>query len=223
MRSFLFSSFVIIPSILCSYELEFNKSFYKSIENDNVHTNLTISVDSKEIDFINEKVEFFQDFIEEDKSVLKKNGSYNLMPTYNYKNNTKHFTGYKGTLTYSLETPKYEKLNQFMTQIIDIKNNMNLNNVKLSISNIEWIVSKELYTKNIDLMRIDSISWIKDYAKNLPDSCDVKAISINEGYSYSNQRHNKNVMMESRASMNIIPSQSKQSIVLNTNYKLECK
>ena len=72
MKSILLSSLFIIPSILSAYEFEFNKSFNKNIQNDKVHTNISISVDSKEIDFINEKIEFFQDFIKENNSVTKK-------------------------------------------------------------------------------------------------------------------------------------------------------
>ena len=69
MKKFLLSSLIIIPSILSAYELTFNKSFNKNIQNDKVHTNISISVDSKEIAFINEKVEFFQDVIKDNNSV----------------------------------------------------------------------------------------------------------------------------------------------------------
>jgi len=223
MKSLFFSSLFIIPSLLSAYELEFNKSFNQNIQNDKVHSNIQIAVDSKEIDFINEKVEFFQDFIEENNSVSKKNGNYSLVPNYSYANNKQKFVGYKGTLHYSIETPKYENLNQFMTEIIDIKNNMNTNKVKLSISNVEWIVSKELYEKSIDAMRIEALSWIKGYTKTLTDSCVIKNISINKGGGYSPQRYSRNVMMDSRTSAKIMPIQSKRSIVLNANYKLECK
>jgi len=223
MKSLLFSSLFIIPSLLSAYELEFNKSFNKNIQNDKVHTNIRISVDSKEIDFINEKVEFFQDFIKENNSVSKKNGNYSLVPNYSYANNEQKFVGYKGTLHYSIETPKYENLNQFMTEIIDIKNNMHTNKVKLSISNVEWIVSKELYEKSIDTMRIEALSWIKEYKTTLTDSCMIKNISINKGGGYNPERYSRNVMMDSRTSAKITPLQTKRSIVLNANYKLECK
>ena len=223
MKTFLLSSLFIIPSLLSAYELEFNKSFNKNIQNDKVHTNIRIAVDSKEIDFINEKVEFFQDFIEENNSVSKKNGNYSLVPNYSYSNNKQKFVGYKGTLHYSIETAKYENLNQFMTEIIDIKNNMNTNKVKLSISNVEWIVSKELYEKSIDTMRIEAFSWIKQYKKTLTDKCTIKNISINKSGGYNPERYSRNVMMDSRTTAKITPFQTKRSIVLNANYKLECK
>lgn len=223
MKNFLLSSFFFIPSILSAYELEFNKSFTKDIQNDKVHTSLSISVDSKEIAFINEKVEFFQDFIKENNTVTKKNGNYSLVPNYSYQNNKKNFIGYKGTLHYSIETSKYENLDQFMTEVIDIKNNMNSNKVKLSVSNVEWIVSKELYEQNIDTMRIEALTWIKGYTTTLSDSCFIKNVAINKGGGYSPERYSRNVMMDSRSSMKITPLQTKRSVVLNANYKLECK
>jgi len=223
MRSFILPSLFIIPSILSAYDLEFSKSFNKNIQNDKVQTYISISIDSNEIDFINEKVEFFQDFIKENNSVSKKNGNYSLIPNYVYKNNKQNFVGYKGNLTYSIETPKYENLNQFISEIINIKNNMNTKKVKLSVSNTQWIVSKELYEENIDTMRIEAIDWVKNYTKTLSSTCSVKNISINENNHYSSQRYSKNMMMDNVSSMNVIPSQTKRSIVLNANYKLECK
>lgn len=223
MKSLLLSSLFIIPSILSAYELEFNKSFTKNIQNDKVHTNISIAVDSKEIDFINEKVEFFQDFIKENKSVTKKNGNYSLVPNYSYQNNKQKFIGYRGTLHYSIETSKYENLNQFITEIIDIRNNMNTNSVKLSVSNIQWIVSKGLSEKTIDTMRIEAIAWIKDYSKTLLDTCIITNVSINKNTGYSPQRYSKNMVMDSRTSNNITPLQTKRSIELNANYKMECK
>ena len=100
---------------------------------------------------------------------------------------------------------------------------MNTNKVKLSVSNVEWIVSKELYEQSIDTMRIEALSWIKDYTKTLSDSCVLKNVSINKGGGYNPERYSRNVMMDSRASSKITPLQTKRSIVLNANYKLECK
>jgi len=223
MKKILLSSLFIIPTILSAYELEFSKSFSKNIQNDRVHTNVSISADSKEIDYINEKIEFFQDFIKEDKSVIKKNGNYSLIPSYTYQNNKQIFIGYKGTLQYGLETSKYENLNQFINSIISIKSNMNTNKIKLSVSNIEWIVSKEIYEKTLDQMKIEAISWIKEYSKTLRDSCIIQNISINKNSGYNPQRYTKNLMMESSSSRTISPIQTKHTIILNANYKLECK
>jgi predicted secreted protein len=222
MKQLLLSTLFVIPTILCAYQLEFNKSFNKEIQNDRVHTNLSISVNSKEIAFINEKIEFFQDFIKEDKSVVKKNGNYSVVPNYAYENNKQIFLGYKGILDYGIETSKYENLNQFISAIITIKNNMNTNRVKLSVSNIEWIVSTEIYEKNIDQMRSEAIDWIKEYSRNLSDNCSIQNISINKSNEYTPRKYAKNLMMESSSSMSISPIQTKHSIILNANFKLEC-
>lgn len=104
-----------------------------------------------------------------------------------------------------------------------MKKKVKTQNIKLSISNLQWIVSKELYEKNIDTMRIESIKWIKNYATNLNDNCIIKRISINQNNNYRTQRYSKNVMLESSNTFNVTPSQSEQSITLKTNYSLECK
>jgi len=224
MKKKLLSILPILPSLLLSYELEFSKSFSKNIQNDKLNTNISINIDSKEIEFINEKIEFFQDFINDDQTVTKKNGNYNLVPQYSYHNKKQKFIGYRGSLDYVIETPKYEDLNKFVDDINSIKNNMNSRKVKVSVSNLRWVVSRELYEKNIDTMRIESIKWVKNYIEKIDDECSIKNISINKNYqSYNTHRYAKNVMMDSSPSMKISPSQTKQSIALNTNYKLLCK
>lgn len=222
MKSLLLSTVLVIPTILLSYELEFKKTFSNEIQNDKVQTNINISVNSKKIDFINEKIEFFQDFIKEDNTVVKKNGNYNLIPNYSYKNNVQKFVGYKGSLSYTIESAKYEILDKFVGDIIDIKNNMNSKRLQLTVSNVQWIVSDKLQDKNIDKLQLDAISWIKNYKNTLPGKCVIKNISINKNNDYSNRRYN-NVAVESTSSMKVSPIQTKKSITLTANYKLDCK
>lgn len=223
MKKLLLSSVLFIPSLVFSYELGFNKTFSKSIKNDTLQTNVNIKIDSKNIDYINEKIEFFQDFINDNSTVTKKNGTYNLTPNYVYQNKEKKFMGYNGLLNYSIESSEYEKINYFINELTIIKNNMNTQNVKLSISNLKWIVSKELYEKNIDKMRIESIIWVKNYMKKIDDNCNIENISINQNNQYPTLRYAKSSMIESSPSFNITPSQTKQLIELKTNYKLICK
>ena len=222
MKSFLLSTVLVLPSLLLSYELEFKKTFSNEIQNDKVQTNINISVNSKKIDFINEKIEFFQDFIKEDNTVVKKNGNYNLIPNYSYKNNVQKFVGYKGSLSYTIESAKYEILDKFVGDIIDIKNNMNSKRLQLTVSNVQWIVSDKLQDKNIDKLQLDAISWIKNYKNTLPGKCVIKNISINKNNDYSNRRYN-NVAVENTSSMKVSPIQTKKSITLTANYKLDCK
>jgi predicted secreted protein len=223
MKKFLLSSLFIIPTLLSAYELEFTKSFNKDIQNDKLRTNISINIESKDVNYINNKIGFFQNFIDDEKSVTKKNGNYKLLPKYSYKNKQQTFIGYKGSLDYIIESSEYERLNDFITNLHKMKKKVKTQNIKLSISNLQWIVSKELYEKNIDTMRIESIKWIKNYATNLNDNCIIKRISINQNNNYRTQRYSKNVMLESSNTFNVTPSQSEQSITLKTNYSLECK
>ncbi len=173
--------------------------------------------------FINESMEFFQEFIDEDTTVIKKNGNYSLVPSYSYQNNKQIFVDYKGVLRYNIQALKQENLNEFISELNRIKNNINKNKIKLSISNIKWIVSKELYDKSIDNMRLKSISWIKDYIKNLDDNCMIKNITINKNYHSLSPQYSRSLTVNQSANLDITPSQTKQDIKLNANYILECK
>ena len=76
----------VLPAVLLSYELEFGKSFSENIQNDTIGTNITISVNAKNINYVNEKIEYFQDFINDESGVVKENGNYSLLPSYSYEN-----------------------------------------------------------------------------------------------------------------------------------------
>ncbi|PIF03773.1 MAG: hypothetical protein CSA86_04520 [Arcobacter sp.] len=224
MRKLLLCSLFAVPSFLFSYNLEFSKSFYKNIQNDTLESRVEIIVDSKDIDFINEKIEFFQDVINDNSTVKKTNGNYSLLPNYQYRKNQEIFLGYRGSLYYNIETSQYEKLNQFILDLKDIKKNMNTNSVKLSISNLQWTVSKELYEKNINMMRIEAINWIKKYSKKLSDPCIIKTISINNHSGFNSSMYARGAMVNSSPeAMNIAPIQTKRFISINVHYKLDCK
>ena len=223
MKKIVFSSLILLPSLLFSYQLEFNKQFSKNIKNDKLSTNITVNINSKQEYFINESIEFFQDFIKEDNTVTKKNGKYSLFPNYSYQKNKKIFLDYKGVLRYNIETPNQDKLNQFLSELNRIKNNIDPNKIKLTISNIQWIVSKDLYEKNIDSMRIDAIKWIKEYSKTLDDMCVIKNISLNKDRGYDTPAYARSTMMKDGPTLNITPLKTKENIKLNANYKLECK
>lgn len=223
MKNLIIVSSFIVPCLLFSYELDFNKNFKKEIQNDKVQTNISINVYSKEIDYINEKIEFFQDYINEKSSVEKMNGNYSLLPKYNYENSKQIFVGYAGTLSYEVQSKEYEEINEFVSSLNQIRKNMDTSQVTLSTSNVQWIVSDKLLQKNIDSMRIETIDWIEGYLKTLNDACEVKKISINKNNGYRSPRYSKNMMMETSSSLHVVPSKTNQSIELNANYILECK
>ena len=221
-KSFL-CSIILLPSILFSYDLEFNKEFSEKINNDKLSTNIRVVINSKKEYFINESIEFFQEFIDDDTTITKRNGNYSLVPNYSYQNNKQIFVDYKGILSYNIQTSNPENLNEFISELNRIKNNINKNEIQLSISNIKWIVSKELYDKSIDNIRLKSVNWIKDYIKSLDDNCIVKNITINKNNRYLRSQSIRAIAMNKSKNLNISPSKTKQDIKLNVNYKLECK
>lgn len=60
MKKFLLSSLFIIPTLLSAYQLEFTKSFNKDIQNDKLRTNISINIESKDVNYINNKIGFFK-------------------------------------------------------------------------------------------------------------------------------------------------------------------
>ena len=222
MKKKLFFSLFLLVSNSYAYEIDFNKSFNKTIENDIVQTKVSFVVESLELDYINKNIETFHEIIKKENKVIITNGNFNQIPTYSYVNKKKTFTGYKGTLSYTVESISYKTLDKFLNKLINEQKKINSNQVKLSISNVNWTVSKKLYNQNIDKMRIESISWVKDYKTVLSDNCVIKNIRINKSSSFNPIYYKTNLTMESSARQ-ITPIQSDKSISLSVNYKLDCK
>ena len=222
MKKKLFFSLFLLVSNSFAYELEFNKSFNKSIKNDVVQSKISIIVDSLELDYINDNIESFQKIIDKEKKVTISDGNFSQIPIYKYENKKRIFSGYKGTLSYLAESSDYKTLDKFLSNLLKEQKKINSNQVKLSITNTQWIVSKKSYNQNIDKMRIESISWIKEYKKNLLDKCSVQNIAINKSSNFNPRYYKTNLSME-RDSRQIAPIQSDQNISLSVNYKLDCK
>ena len=222
MKKKLFFSLFLLVSNSFAYELEFNKSFNKSIKNDVVQSKINIIVDSLELDYINDNIESFQKIIDKEKKVTISGGNFNQVPMYKYENKKRVFSGYKGTLSYLVESSDYKTLDKFLSSLLKEQKKINSNQVKLSITNTKWTVSKKLYNQNIDKMRIESISWITEYKTVLADNCVIKNIGIDKSSSFNPTYYKTNLTMESSA-RKIAPIQSEESISLSVNYKLECK
>lgn len=220
---------LLLPILAFSYEIEFNKGFSKIVNPDLLSTNVSISIEKMDEDKVNIEIEKFNNFIKNNKNIIIKNGSYNLSPKYKYSENKQEFIGYMGNLKYSAESKNAKDLNQFMDDIILIKEKIKSNDIKLSISNVSWKISDELQNKSFDELRLESINWIESYANilssKLSKKCEVKKININE-FNGGNVVYARNEMAYSSISKmatDVAPISSEQNITVNPNFILECK
>ena len=209
----------LVPLSLFSYELNFSKNFTKEISPDILSTRISVNIQNKDERFINDNLESINEYIKDSQNIKYKNGSFNLTPRYTYKNSNRKFVGYVGNLSYVVTSKDATIMNEFISELINLKDKIAVKSLKLNINNTSWQVSKTKYNNSLDILRLESINWIKEYASTLNKSCKVKKISIST--SRNNYQHNMMDTMMKSASK-IVPSKSEKSISINPNFTLEC-
>jgi len=222
----LFFIALLLPIASFSYEVSFNKKFTKLVIPDVLSTYVSIDIENKSEDFINQHIEKFNKYIKYNKAITKKNGKFTISPKYKYFKNTQEFLGYIGTLRYVIRSENAKDLNKFINDLINLEDSVDRKKVKLRISNVSWNTSFELHNISIDSLRIDAIKWIDDYAKSLKTTlgkdCIVRSISINES-NHQLLRAVNNEAYSSRRVSDIAPVNSSEEISIEPNYLLECK
>jgi len=210
----------ILPFSLYSYELNFSKKFSQTINPDILTTRVIATIENKDEDFITNKLEYINDYIKEKEEIKYQDGNFNLTPLYSYNNNKRNFIAYKGNLSYNIITKDANNMNQFINELIEVKNKLNTNNLKLNISSVNWKVSDNLNSTALDSLRLNAINWISLYSKNLHKSCIIKKISIGTNHNYYPRIITNNI---SRTIPKITPTKSVQTISINPNFTLECR
>ena len=227
-KSILLAIVFLLPMSLFSYEISFNKKFSVLVNPDLLTTSVNIKIEDEKENFINKHIETFNDYIKSNKNVQKKNGNFTLSPKYKYYKNTQEFIGYVGVLRYQIESSTANELNEFMNELIELKDRLDKKNIKLNLSNVSWKTSTKLYENSVDKLRLDSIIWIDKYAlsmKNLlSKSCKVKSININSvsgGHPIAYARGE--MSMSVKRVSNVAPINTNANISINPNFILECK
>ena len=229
MKKKLLLTSLLLPILLFSYELDFNKSFSKVVNPDLLNTYININVEKKDESKVNIEIEKFNDFMKNNKSITLKNGSFTLSPKYKYYENKQEFVGYVGSLRYTAESTDAKKLNSFMDELISIKDSTKSEDVKLNISNVSWKISDELQNKSYDELRLESITWLESYSKTLSTklskSCEIKTINVNESQNGNIMYARAEMAYSSKAKVaaDVAPINSEQNININPNFTLECK
>lgn len=216
----------LLPLALFSYEISFNKKFSQTVTPDLLTTYISINIDDEDENFINEKIEIFNNFIRKDSKVNKKNGSFTLSPKYRYYKDKQEFTGYVGILRYKIEAKNAKNINSFTNELIAVKQKIDSRKVKLNISNVSWVISQKLQEKSLDDLRINVIKWIENYSDTLSTSlrkeCEVEKININRS-AQNFLRAEAAGLASMKTRSDIAPINSDKEISINPNFILECK
>ena len=218
---------LILPIFALSYELNFNNSFSKSLNPDILSSTVNISVTRENEKNANIEIEKFNDFLKNTKNITLKNTNYNLTSKYEYIENKPHFKGFVASINFVVESKESSIINSFLSDLLAFKDNQKKSDIKINISNLSWEVSEKLQNKIIDNLRLESILWIEDYAKEISKKsskkCEIKSVIINEDGNYNFSRVKAVSFSTNSENMDISPIRSEQNIKINTNYILDCK
>lgn len=218
---------LLLPIFALSYELNFNNSFSKSLNPDILSSTVNISVTRENEKNANIEIEKFNDFLKNTKNITLKNTNYNLTPKYEYIENKPHFKGFIATINFVVESKDSSMINSFLSDLLAFKDSQKKSDIKINISNLSWEVSEKLQNKIIDNLRLESILWIEDYAKEISKKsskkCEIKSVIINEEGNFNFPRVKAVAFSTNSENMDISPIRSEQNIKINTNYILDCK
>lgn len=218
---------LILPIFALSYELNFNNSFSKSLNPDILSSTVNISVTRENEKNANIEIEKFNDFLKNTKNITLKNTNYNLTPKYEYIENKPYFKGFIATINFVIQSKDSSIINSFLSDLLALKDSQKKSDIKINISNLSWEVSEKLQNKIIDNLRLESILWIEDYAKEISKKsskkCEIKSVIINEDGNYNFSRVKAVSFSTNSENMDISPIRSEQNIKINTNYILDCK
>ncbi|NVJ53047.1 MAG: SIMPL domain-containing protein [Campylobacteraceae bacterium] len=218
-----FLALLILPIYLFSFEVNFNKKFSKSLTEDTLTTYFSVVVEGDSEKEINKTLKKFNKKIKTYNKIEKSSGTLTVRPQYRTSNNAPKITGYRGELRYQVSSNKASYLNEFVSKMIELKEERSTNIV---ISNLRWTVKDSTFDIANDILRLEAINWGTRYAKNLSKDlrlkCEVKNISINS----SNYRPMAR-MMYSNAEMTdakiAVPESNKEDISINPSFLMECK
>ena len=219
---------LLVPFVLFGFDISFNKKFERQIVPDRLSTNITITAVKDTESEITPELNNFNNFISKSEKVEKKAGEFAIRPKYKYTNGHSSIVGYNGILRYTIYSSNSKDMNKFIKKLLELKDD---EDVSVSISGLNWIVSDAKSTDVIDELRLESILWAKQYSSSLSEElhtiCKVDKISItSNSYTpmYKSARAEVMMMSNSMKDSNIpVPQANKNIISVNPHYVLECK
>lgn len=217
----------LLATSLFSYEIKFSKEFSKSIKQDLLVANVSIQVKQEDEVSVNGSVSKYAEYITNFNGDIEKNNSkYSVYPRYAYVNGEAILKSYNGNLEYEFKSKDEETLNEFLKQIMLLKDG---NQESVVIRNMGWKIDDKELNSVFDELRIDAISWIKDYqmtlSKKIGSSCKIKDINFNTNYTRFTPMMEMTSVAKVGASFATMPKleQSNKDVNYNVNYVLECR
>ncbi len=215
-----FLKLLLIPIFAFSVELKFDKEFYHEVSFDILSTLISIKIEDDTELIVNDRLEVFNKKIKSFDKVEKELKIFNIRPEYRHSSNTPKIIGYIGELSYQINSYKARYMDEFITEITNLKKNRD---TTISVSEPSWKVKEDTYNVAFDLLRLQAINWIENYAtnlsKNINKTCEVKKIDINKHITYEHFTvSNKKVYASVSAT---IPT--KKRVAIKPIFLVECK
>ena len=102
------------------------------------------------------------------------------------------------------------------------------NTTSLLMPTMKWQVDKEIYSQQLELLRLDAIIWSNNYAKELSTTlnkrCTLKQIHINGNISRPVHYNSEVRMLKSSAKVEMpMVEKTEETISITPNIVLECR
>jgi len=216
---------LLLPFLLYSYEIDFNKTFTKELMPNILSANITISIEDSKEEFVIKRLEVFNKEIKGYKKIEKELGSFNIRPVYQHSSNSPKIDGYRGNLRYKISTTDALLMGEFVSLITSLKENRD---TSVSLDNLSWKVKEDSYIIALDILRFEAISWIENYSKTLSKDlnkeCSVLSINLsNSIHPLSSTMRAYGMASSMKREEMVVPEISEQKISITTSYKVECK
>ena len=165
--------FLLLPFSLYSSEINFSKTFTKQVPSDMISNQFDILVSRDNSDDI---TTIFEKYID----IFKTNELISIKLQDNIKANY-NTNIYNGKLSYKVKTYSFEKLNDFVKELLYLKDEKNLT---LNIQTAKSILSEKLKEQTFQSLRIKAINYGNIYQNRLTNdirkSCLTKDIKIKD-------------------------------------------
>jgi hypothetical protein len=203
---------IIIPFLMLlivyANEISEHKTFTKNIKSSLLSTTLKIHIQNKNIATLTNEINNILNIMDNYK--FCKNKTYSILPKY--KN--QKFINYYTDLNFKCEFQK-DKLPIF-SKLLN-----KLNKHIISIYNFQYTLTKDLYQKAQNNLKIEAFNYGLEKAKKLSNTFNKKCFMKSINFNNTHQVYTRNVVMFKQSTLPT-PKNNTQNILLNVNYLFVC-
>ncbi len=163
----------LLPLSLLSAEIHFTKTFKAEVDSDMISDNIVIKTSRDNSDDIVTIFEKYNDLFKTSKLIYTKQKEQ-IMPNYNTNI-------YSGNLSYNIKSYSFENLNDFIKDLLYLKDEKNLT---ITIQEPKYILSTKLQEEITHKLRVKAINFSKTYVNKLSNDlnkqCELKDVKIQD-------------------------------------------